>query len=185
MTRQVIKIAGESGGGIESTGNIVMKALKKLGYFIYAEREFPSLIKGGRANIQINFAKQEIRSLSTKIDTAIALDREGVLDSLETLKIGGLLIHGFDRWPKVIKDLPQIALDKQINVIMIPAREIALNCGGTNLMVNTVLLGFLWQKLDLDYSFLEAEIREQFGKKIDLIDTNLLCAKTGFNYQIS
>jgi 2-oxoglutarate ferredoxin oxidoreductase subunit alpha len=48
--RLVIKIAGESGMGIESSGMIVMKALKNMGFFVYGEREFPSLIKGGNAN---------------------------------------------------------------------------------------------------------------------------------------
>ena len=54
--RTVIKIAGEQGMGIDSTGLIVMKTLKNMGFWVYGEREFNSLIKGGRSSIQINFS---------------------------------------------------------------------------------------------------------------------------------
>jgi 2-oxoglutarate/2-oxoacid ferredoxin oxidoreductase subunit alpha len=185
QNRTVIKIAGESGMGIESTGMIVMKSLKNLGYSVYGEREFNSIIKGGRANIQINFSHQKVRSMSNKIDIGVAVDREGVLDCLETLKDGGILIHGFERWSKVIKNLPQIAKEKNLQVILVPAREIALSNGGNVVMTNVVLLGFLWKVLGLDLQNLKDQIAKQFLKKPDLVPINFACSQGGYDFKPS
>ncbi len=183
FSRTVIKIAGEQGMGIESTGMIVMKALKNLGYWVYGEREFNSLIKGGRSNIQINFSDQVIRGISEKINIGLGADREGVLDCLETLTEGGLLIHGFERWQKAIKNLPRIAEEKNLQIVIVPAREIALSEGGNIVMTNVVLLGFLWKVLDLDLEALKSQISKQFYKKPDLIPINHRCAEGGYNFK--
>lgn len=182
MNRIVIKIAGESGMGIESSGMIVMKALKKLGYWIYSEREFPSLIKGGRANIQINFSDKQIFGMSEKIDVSLAVDREGLMDALETTKNGGIIINGFERWNKVIKNLDSIASEKNLQIINIPAREIALENGGNIIMVNVVLLGYLWKVLGLNLEALNDQIKIQFASKADLLPVNLACSQGGFNF---
>jgi len=182
MPRTVIKIAGESGMGIESSGMIVMKALKEMGFWVYGEREFPSLIKGGRANIQINFSDQQIYGMSDKIDISVAVDREGLLDSLETTKNRGIIINGFERWNKVIKNLDSIAEEKNLQIIHIPAREIAFSNGGNIIMVNVILLAYLWQVLGLDLEQLNDQIKIQFASKPDLIPVNLACSQGGFDF---
>ena len=53
-TRTVIKIAGENGMGLSSVGEIVQKALKRAGFYIRSEREFPSTIKGGRRLLPVS-----------------------------------------------------------------------------------------------------------------------------------
>jgi 2-oxoglutarate/2-oxoacid ferredoxin oxidoreductase subunit alpha len=181
-SRTAIKIAGES-GSLSTAGNIVIECLRKLGYWVYSEREFPSLIKGGRANFQINYAKFPVRSLSHNIPIGIALDREGVLDCLDTLADGGILIHGFDRWQKVIKDLPQRAQEKNLTVIEIPARIIAEELGGSVIMVNTILIGYLFKVLGLDLAPMIESLTKQLSKKPLLLDINIECAKAGYNFQ--
>jgi 2-oxoglutarate/2-oxoacid ferredoxin oxidoreductase subunit alpha len=181
--RSVIKVAGES-GSLSTAGNIIINALRKLGLYIYSEREFPSLIKGGRANVQINYSNQQIRSMSHNIPIGVALDREGVLDCLDTLADGGILIHGFDRWNKAIKDLVDRASSKNLQVIEIPAREIAAENGGGVIMVNTVLMGVLFQVLGLSFDLLENSLRKELSKKPALLETNIRCAKAGFEFNI-
>ena len=179
--RSVIKLAGES-GTIGSAGMMVAKALKNLEFEVYAEREFPSLIKGGRANMMINFSRSEVRALSSQIDLGIGLDREGLLDCLETVKKGGLIIHGFDRWKKAIKKLPKIAEEKNYKIIELPARQIAIDNGGSPIMVNTVLLGFAWKVLGLDIHSLKDQINRQFAKKPKVIPINETCAQAGYDF---
>ena len=182
-TRYSIKIAGES-GSLSTAGNIVIDCLRHLGFYVYSEREFPSLIKGGRANIQINFAKYPVRSLSHQIQVGVALDREGVLDCLDTLGYGSILINGFDRWQKVIKDLPTQVEEKGIILYDIPAREITEKLGGSAIMVNTVLVGFLFKVLGLDLEPMIIALTKQLSKKPDLLEINKNCAKFGFEYDI-
>jgi len=179
--RSVIQIAGESGTGIESSGHIITKALKQLGYYITADREFPSLIKGGNANIQINFSSQPIFAMSNVIDVAVGIDREGILTALERVKPGGFLIHGMDRLNKAVRDFDKQVAEKNIKVIEIPARSIALEHGGSVLMVNVVLLGALWKLLGLNLDVLAAEVSSKFGKKPALLAINLQCLESGYN----
>jgi 2-oxoglutarate/2-oxoacid ferredoxin oxidoreductase subunit alpha len=181
--RSVIKVAGES-GSLSTAGNIIINTLRQIGLYIYSEREFPSLIKGGRANVQINYSNHQIRSMSHNIPLGVALDREGVLDCLETLADGGILIHGFDRWNKVIKDLVDRAASKNLQVIEVPAREIAAGNGGGVIMVNTVLMGVLFQVMGLNFDLLENSLRKELGKKPALLETNIRCAKAGFEFVI-
>jgi 2-oxoglutarate ferredoxin oxidoreductase subunit alpha len=183
--RTVIKIAGEQGMGIDSTGLIVMKTLKNMGFWVYGEREFNSLIKGGKSSIQINFSSQKVRGISSQIDIGLAVDREGVIECLETVKEGGVLIHGFERWQKAVKDLPKIAKQKNLKVVLVPAREIALQMGGNIIMTNVVLLGFLWKVLGLELSSLQKQIAKQFIKKPQFIEINQECARGGFEYNPS
>ena len=182
-TRYAIKIAGES-GSLSTAGNIVIDCLRHLGFYVYSEREFPSLIKGGRANVQINFAKYPIRSLSHKIQVGVALDREGVLDCLDTLQSGSIMINGFERWQKVIKDLPTQVEEKGITLYDIPAREITEKLGGSAIMVNTVLVGFLFKVLGLDIKPMIVALTKQLAKKPELLEINKNCAKFGYEYDL-
>jgi len=179
--RSVIQIAGESGTGIESSGAIIMKSLKKLGYNIIADREFPSLIKGGSANIQINFSSNKIRALSQVIDVSVAIDREGILTALKRLKPGGTLIHAMDRLSKAVKDFDKQVSEKNIKVIHVPARQIAIDSGGSVLMVNVVLLGALWKTFGFEISTLYKEVESQFGSKPQLLTINLACLQSGYD----
>jgi 2-oxoglutarate/2-oxoacid ferredoxin oxidoreductase subunit alpha len=182
-TRYAIKIAGES-GSLSTAGNIVIDCLRHLGFYVYCEREFPSLIKGGRANVQINFAKYPIRSLSHKIQVGVALDREGVLDCLDTLGSGSIMINGFERWQKVIKDLPTQIEEKGITMYELPAREITEKLGGSAIMVNTVLVGFLFKVLGLELEPMILALTKQLAKKPDLLEINKNCAKFGYEYEL-
>jgi 2-oxoglutarate ferredoxin oxidoreductase subunit alpha len=182
--RTVLKIAGESGMGIASVGEIITKSLQKYGFNIFAEREFPSLIKGGVQNYQINFSQNlKVRSLHTEVDVALGLDREGLKDCLHNLKEGGILIHGFDRWNKVLKDLPNQVGQKGIKMYEVPARELAVSVGGNVLMVNTVLVGFLFKILGLNLEILETQIRQTFSSKPAIVEVNVFCAKAGYNFE--
>jgi 2-oxoglutarate/2-oxoacid ferredoxin oxidoreductase subunit alpha len=182
-TRYAIKIAGES-GSLSTAGNIVIDCLRHLGFYVYCEREFPSLIKGGRANVQINFAKYPIRSLSHKIQVGVALDREGVLDCLDTLGTGSIMINGFERWQKVIKNLPTQIEEKGITMYELPAREITEKLGGSAIMVNTVLVGFLFKVLGLELEPMILALTKQLAKKPDLLEINKNCAKFGYEYDL-
>ncbi len=61
-----VKITGS--GGVLSAGEIFLKILNRVGFFVKAEREFPSLIKGGVHNFLIDFSDEEIFSNSRKSD---------------------------------------------------------------------------------------------------------------------
>jgi 2-oxoglutarate ferredoxin oxidoreductase subunit alpha len=182
--RIAIKIAGEAGMGVDSTGAIVMKALKNLGYYIYGEREFASIIKGLNSSLQIEVSKRKVRAKTQQADIAVAIDREGLRDALKSVVDGGVIIHGFTHWNKVIKDLPQQAEARNISVHQIPARDIAEENGGGIIMVNVILLGYLWKVLGLKIESLHKQIEQQFSKKPKLLPINYTCSQAGYDYEV-
>ncbi|MBI5411904.1 2-oxoacid:acceptor oxidoreductase subunit alpha [Candidatus Peregrinibacteria bacterium] len=182
MKRTVIKVAGESGMGLLSVGNIVSKALKGMGFYVVSDREYPSLIKGGHSNLQIDFSAEPLHSLSKSVDFVIALDRPGLVEYMNIVKPGGVLIHGFERHQS-IPNLETRAKERGIHMIYLPARTLAYSLGGTELMANMVLLGLLWRLLGFDLKPLETGIEKQFANKPKLLTIDLQCVRVGFSAQ--
>lgn len=179
MNRTTIKIAGESGMGLVSVGTILTKALKNLGFYINMDREYPSLIKGGHSNLQIDFDDDPIHCLSTTIDIVMALDKVGLDAYVDLVKEGGVLIHGYEK-RELLKDLEDRAAARNVQLVYLPSRQIAYSFDGTELMVNMVLLGMLWRVLGFEYSVLEDLVKEQFASKPALLKIDLECLDTGY-----
>ena len=179
MKRISLKVAGASGMGLVSVGNIVSKVLQTMGFYVHSDREFPSLIKGGHSNLQIDFSKDEIHSLSREVDLLIALDKDGLMGYIDKVKKGGVIVHAYDRYDK-IKELNDIVKKKKINLLYIPAHKIAYDLGGNSLMTNVVLLGLMWKVLGLDIKPLEKAIKKQFATKPKLLEIDLNCMKAGY-----
>ncbi|MBN2096336.1 2-oxoacid:acceptor oxidoreductase subunit alpha [Candidatus Peregrinibacteria bacterium] len=179
MNRTTLKVAGESGMGLLSVGRIVAKVLKGMGFYVHSDREYPSLIKGGHSNLQIDFGPAPIRSLSREADLVIALDRAGLMEYLDVIKKGGVLVHGYERH-HLIKDLHAKAKKRNIKLMYLPAHTIARNLGGSDVMVNMVLLGLMWKILGFDLKPLENAIRKQFATKPELLKIDLKCVQAGY-----
>ncbi len=180
MSRITLKVAGESGMGLASVGDILARTLKVMGFYVHMDREYPSLIKGGHSNLQIDFGPKKIHSLSKDIDLVIALDRAGLVEYLNTVKRGGVLVHGYER-AHMIKDLEETAHKRGVKLVYLPAREIAYSYGGNELMTNVVLLGLLWRVLGFDLDPLEEEVKRRYGKKPKILEIDLKCLDHAYN----
>jgi len=179
MKRTTIKIAGESGMGLASVGAIIAKALQRAGFEVHLDREFPSLIKGGHSNVQIDFSTRPLHCLSQEIDIVMALDRVGLESYLKTIRDGGVLIHGYERH-HLIKDLEEDAAKRNITLLYLPARQIAYSFGGNILMVNMVLLGLLWKVLGLPYDSIADQVKEEYADKKKILPIDLKCLDAGY-----
>jgi len=179
MERTAIKIAGSSGMGLLSIGHIMSRALKDLGFYMAIDREYPSLIMGGSSNVQIEFGTKKVRSLSSKVDLVVALDRSGLLEHINSIKKGGILIHGYERH-NFIPELKNLANKNEVTVLYLPARQIAKSLGGSSVMVNMVLLGLLWRVLGFDIKELREEVNRQFKSKPELLKIDLKCIDSGY-----
>lgn len=180
MDRTSVKITGQSGKGLLSSGLIVARALKSMGFYLTSDREYPSLIQGGHSSVQIDFGTKPINSLSKKVDITIALDRAGLLEYIEDIKEGGILIHGYERH-KMIPKLKELTEKKNIKVLYLPARTIVRKKGGSEIMINMVLLGLLWKVLGFNPDGLKTEVEQQFSSKRKLLKINFKCIEAGHN----
>lgn len=183
MNRTVIKIAGESGQGLNSIGEIVGKALKRSGLHVFGYREYPSLIKGGFASYQLEFSDHEISAPSQICELLVCLSRVSIHEYLPSLANGGILIHSIANFEFTVSD-KELVDSKNIKVHYVDAEATAVKSGGSKIMENTVLSGLIWKLLGLQLAQLEPLIQEKLKHKPDLVPANVACLKAGFQLEL-
>lgn len=163
-----LMIGGIQGEGVVSTGNILIKALSRLGYFTYGFRNFSSRIKGGHTNYIIEIATKKILACSDKLDILVATDMETVEVNIEKLKEGGLLLYDS------IIDPKGYFVDEDFKAISFPFTNIAKQ-HGSYIMKNTAIVAFITKLLGISIDAIENIIREIYEKKGEAtIEKNLL-----------
>lgn len=180
MKRLRIKIVGQSGMGLLSVGEMLIDAFNELGLFVACDREYPSLIKGGHSCFTINVSDERIFALSEFADVMVAIDSVSLNEYFDFLDDGGILIHGMEK-PLSIKRILEKAVDKNVKVLHLNAREVSKENGGNVLMQNTVLVGMAWKALGLELEVLNTALKKKFGEKVNVIETNLKCLKAGYD----
>lgn len=176
--RTVLRVCGESGMGLRSVGFILTNALKRMGHYVYSDREYPSLIQGGFSNVQIDFSLEPVRSLSTKVDIMVALDFPGLVNHVDEMPKGSTVLHTFERYNEV-PGLLKNAKRRGVQLLYIPAKKIAHAQGGNDIVINMVMLGYLWGALNLPMKPLEDAVRKQFADKPKILAIDLKCIEAG------
>lgn len=182
-TRFAIKIVGASGQGINTVGEILGLALKRTGLSVFAYREYPSLIKGGHATYQIDFAPYNISASTQKVDAVVVLNRQHTIWHLDELYDGGMIFHSIDN-PRINQEEAKIIKEKNIRLIYVPALKLAESVGGNLLMINIVLLGYIWKLLNLPVDVMESVVRKQFADKPKFVEVDVECMKAGFGFKL-
>ncbi|PIR55610.1 hypothetical protein COU74_00060 [Candidatus Peregrinibacteria bacterium CG10_big_fil_rev_8_21_14_0_10_36_19] len=180
MSRISLKIIGQSGAGLLSVGEIVTQALVEMGFDVVADREYPSLIKGGHSCFVIDFSKEDIFALCGNVDVMVAIDKPSMEAYYKDLKDGGIFIHGYERQfgiKKILEDMEA----RGCKTVYVPTRETAISVGGNILMQNIVLVGMLWKVLGFDYKFVQEQVEKKFASKPKLLELDLRCLKAGFD----
>jgi len=177
--RTSIRIVGQSGSGLLSVGLILTRALRDLGFSVISDREFPSLIKGGFSSFLLNISSERIHGFSEITDILLPIDKISFVEYKDTLRDGGVLVHGYERsWG--IKKIIEEFESRDVKVNYLPARTTAEEVGGWTLMQNVVLVGMLWKTLGLPFEIVESEVYNKFKSKEKFIDGNMKCLKAGY-----
>jgi len=80
----LIRIGGEGGEGIISTGDLLSRAASRQGLCIMTYRTYPAEIKGGLAQFQMKLASDPIRSIGLRFQHLMAFNQEA-LDAFHRL----------------------------------------------------------------------------------------------------
>ena len=163
-----IKFAGQSGQGINTIGMLLSKSLNDYGFRIFAYREYPSLIQGGVASYQVDFSNKEINSSSRYCNILLAFTNESLNSYLKDVKENGIVIY--DKKEIVFtQEQEHLIKTKNITLVFLDSENVATQAGGTKIMSNVVMLGFVWRILDLEIDALVQIVLDHFKtKNIDL-----------------
>jgi len=172
-----IKIGGQAGYGIMSTGAILGKACSRGGLNVCCDIQYPSLIRGGHNSYLLRISEEPIYSFNRDVDLLVALNRETIDLHKKELTKGSAVIYDGD----VVK-CSKKELGKNVFLVSVPLSKIANEHGG-EVMRNTVSLGTVIGLTGYDFNLLAGVIKEVFkDKSSEVIEQNIGAAKAGYNY---
>lgn len=160
-----VRIAGEAGQGVQTTGDLLVGSLAALGVHVFSTQVYMSRIRGGLNSFDVRMSDSELFSGREAADVLIALNSE----ALDTLK----------------KDVPPEGIVFFDGEAEAPIRGInftaaAQDVGGSGLMANTVAAGAVFHALGYELDGLTSYLGMEFRKKgDDVVAKNIACARKG------
>lgn len=163
-----IRIGGEAGMGLESSGAGFGKALVRGGLYVFGVPDFYSRIRGGHNFFTLRVADQPLSAIDDPVHLLLALDMETVRRHMGDMISGGAIVYDD-------KDaLPDDLKHDDVLYVPVPMTALAKELGGAEVMRNTLALGIAIGLLHFDPIYVESVIRDNFGSKGDaVVDGNL------------
>lgn len=197
-----ILFAGDSGDGMQLTGNQFSQTVAFFGNDLNTFPDFPAEIRApigtvaGVSGFQIHFGSQEINSPGDVCDVLVAMNAAALKKNLEKLKEGGIIIanlSGFDRKNLGLAGYeisPLEELKTQFTIYEIDItkntiealKETSLSQKERERSKNMFALGFIYWLFSKDLSHTENYINEYFAKKPEIRNANLVVLKAGYQY---
>ena len=179
MTRNdlVVRVAGEAGEGIVSTGQLLTQAALRGGFHILTYSQPPSEIKGGHAFFQIRLSAQRSYSKGDSVDILLAFNQEAYDRNAAETKDDGLLVYD----PSEVTP----AVDSHFAHVEFPLNDIAKNQLKFPIAKNVVAVGALAELFGLPTKHLDSLIEEKWLRKGEaVVQKNLDALRAGIDYVI-
>ncbi len=201
----VIKFAGDSGDGMQLTGTQFSNNTALLGIDLATFPDFPAEIRApqgslpGVSGFQLRFSSNPVFTPGDLCDVLVAMNAAALKTNLKQLKKGGKIIantDGFDaknlrlaNYPEGVNPLDDGSLDNyeliKIDVTKMTRealKEFSMGMKEKDRAKNMFVLGFLYwmynRGMDSTISFL----RDKFGKKDEILNSNIKALQAGYNY---
>ena len=169
-----LRIGGEAGMGLESSGAGFAQALVRGGLHIFGVPDFYSRIRGGHNFFTLRAAREPLYSIADPVHLLLALDMETIRRHIaDVVPAGAVVYDSKDALPDALK---------RDDVLFIPAAltNLARDIGGMELMRNTLALGIAAGLLEFDLSYVESILRDNFARKgEDVVTSNLDVIRAG------
>lgn len=201
----VIKFAGDSGDGMQLTGSQFTNSTALLGNDLSTFPDFPAEIRApqgtvpGVSGYQLHFSSNRIYTPGDTCDVLVAMNAAALKVNLKSLKPGGTIIantDGFDsknlrlaNYPDGVNPIEDGSLDNyelhKIDVTKLTRealKDIQLGTKEKDRAKNMFVLGFLYWLYNRDLSVTISFLNEKFGKKQDILDSNIKALQAGYNY---
>jgi 2-oxoglutarate ferredoxin oxidoreductase subunit alpha len=169
-----IRIGGEAGMGLESSGAGFAQALTRGGLYTFGIPDYYSRIRGGHNFFSVRVSPQPLYSHAEPIHLLLALDLETVRRHVDELVEGGGVVYDAQ------EELPDDLRRPGVSFFPVPLSELAEEKGGRDVMRNTLALGVAAGLLDFDLQYVGSVIRDNFARKGEkVVDANLRVAEAG------
>ncbi|HEX7902319.1 MAG TPA: 2-oxoacid:acceptor oxidoreductase family protein, partial [Chitinophagaceae bacterium] len=201
----VIKFAGDSGDGMQLTGTQFTNNTAMLGIDLSTFPDFPAEIRApigtlpGVSGYQLRFSSDRIFTPGDACDVLVAMNAAALKTNLTALKKGGKIIvntDGFDgknlrlaNYPDGENPLENGSLDNYEVIKMDVTKmtrealkDFTMGMKEKDRAKNMFVLGFLYWMYNRDMENTIGFLKEKFGKKPDIFDSNVKVLQAGYNY---
>ncbi|RYY29959.1 MAG: 2-oxoacid:acceptor oxidoreductase subunit alpha [Chitinophagaceae bacterium] len=201
----IIKFAGDSGDGMQLTGSQFTNNTALLGLDLATFPDFPAEIRApqgtlpGVSGYQLRFSSDRIFTPGDEYDVLVAMNAAALKANLKTLKKGGKIIvntDGFDaknlrlaNYPDGVNPLEDESLGNyeviRIDVTRLTRealKEITMGTKEKDRAKNMFVLGYLYWMYNREMENTINFLREKFGKKQEILDSNVKALQAGYNY---
>jgi 2-oxoglutarate/2-oxoacid ferredoxin oxidoreductase subunit alpha len=176
----VIKFANVNGTGSASANSLIMKAIFRMGVPVTGKNYFPSNIQGLPTWYEIRVTRDGYAARASHVDIMVAMNAETYSKDIRELRSGGYLIYD-STWPR-----SALLQRGDINVIPVPLAKLVNEKfdGARNriLLKNVAYAGVLAALLDVDLDVISGLLRDSYGKKPKLLDSNTKALRLGYDY---
>lgn len=202
----VIKFAGDSGDGMQLTGTQFTNNTALLGIDLATFPDFPAEIRApqgtlpGVSGFQLRFSSDRVFTPGDTCDVLVAMNAAALKANLQALKKGGKIIaniDGFDaknlrlaNYQDGVNPLENGSLDGY-DVIKIDVTKLTretlkdfpeLGMKEKDRAKNMFVLGFLYWMYNRSLENTINYLKEKFGKKENIFNSNVKVLQAGYNY---
>ncbi len=201
----VIKFAGDSGDGMQLTGTQFTNNTAMLGIDLSTFPDFPAEIRApigtlpGVSGYQLRFSSDRIFTPGDACDVLVAMNAAALKSNLSELKKGGKIIintDGFDaknlrlaNYPDGENPLENGSLDNYEVIRMDitkmtreALKDFTMGMKEKDRAKNMFVLGFLYFMYSRDMENTITFLKEKFGKKPEIFESNVKVLQAGYNY---
>ena len=201
----VIKFAGDSGDGMQLTGSQFTNNTAMLGIDLATFPDFPAEIRApigtlpGVSGYQLRFSSDRVYTPGDACDVLVAMNAAALKTNLIALKPGGRIIaneDGFDaknlrlaNYPEGVNPLEDDSLGNYEVIRMDVTKmtrealkDITMGVKEKDRAKNMFVLGFLYWMYNRDMETTIGFIKDKFGKKPEIFESNVKALQAGYNY---
>ena len=201
----VIKFAGDSGDGMQLTGTQFTNNTAMLGIDLATFPDFPAEIRApqgtlpGVSGYQLRFSSNRVFTPGDACDVLVAMNAAALKTNLKQLKKGGKIIvntDGFDaknlrlaNYPEGENPLEDGSLGSYEVIKMDVTKmtrealkDITMGMKEKDRAKNMFVLGFLYWMYNRSMENTIRFLKEKFGKKDEILNSNIRALQAGYNF---
>ncbi|MCH9669369.1 MAG: 2-oxoacid:acceptor oxidoreductase subunit alpha [Actinomycetia bacterium] len=203
LEKVVIRFAGDSGDGMQLTGDRFTSEAALFGNDLATQPNYPAEIRApqgtlpGVSSFQIQIADYDILTAGDRPDVLVVMNPAALMANLPDLRRGGLIIANSDEFTKrnlakVGYDANPLETDELSDYLVQPVPMTTLTLGAVEPIgatkkdgqraKNMFALGLLSWMYGRELEHSESFIREKFSRKPEIAAANVLALKAGWNY---
>ncbi|SBS79481.1 2-oxoglutarate oxidoreductase subunit KorA [uncultured Mycobacterium sp.] len=203
LEKVVIRFAGDSGDGMQLTGDRFTSEAALFGNDLATQPNYPAEIRApqgtlpGVSSFQIQIADYDILTAGDRPDVLVAMNPAALKANIRDLPRGGLVIANSDEFTK--RNLAKVGYENnplesgELSDYVVQAvamttltlgavEEIGASKKDGQRAKNMFALGLLSWMYGRPIETSETFIREKFARKPDVAEANVLALKAGWNY---